>query len=65
MNKILHLMWQINYKEDNISIVISHVSKDGNIAGTINHKNGSQLSFSSNGECEYMLNTRFNKGIYT
>ena len=56
-------MWQINYKEDNISLVISYVSKDGEIAGTINVKNGNDLGFSSNGECEYLLDNRFKKGI--
>jgi hypothetical protein len=63
MNKILHLMWQINYKEEKISLTISYVSKDNEIAGTINHKNGNQLGFSSIGECEYLLDNRFVKGI--
>ena len=70
MNDILHLLWQINYKrgpKDSLSLVIRYVSPTHNIAGEILWKDkewgDQELRFGSTGECIYLLNTRFEKGI--
>jgi len=66
MDDILHLIWQINYKVEQVSLTIDYVgAATGNVAGTINLKNGSKLSFSSINECQHLLDTRFEKGTYT
>lgn len=65
MNDVLHLLWQINYMRDSkdaLVLIILHVSKFHEIAGKISWDNN-ELSFGSTGECIYLLNTRFDKGI--
>jgi len=68
MDKILHLVWQINYNrlgnKPPISLTITYVRHDNEIAGTINNGEGKLLSFGTKTECEVLLDTRFEKGIY-